>query len=489
MKVYDCFPFFNELDLLELRLQELWDTVDYFVIAEANSTFCSNPKPFNIELNFDRFKKYWSKIRYIMVTDMPRDPNPWVNEGFQRWALVRGLDDLQPDDLVIISDCDEIPRPSAIEFIKNDAEDHDRYQLCHPLFFFKLNYLRTIPDVHEDHGNIVATRGRVFTNPGNERGMFGDWPDCKRLHHGGWHFTYFGDNAQVITKIQNFSHQEENVPEVVNHINVEEMIRQKLGLKWTNSDERFEYVKVDEYYPKTITDNLDKWQHMIIAEETKSVYDFYKTKVNKFSVKNYNRDQYGVIHQIESDPFTYDPLYIDKGYGSFKQKVDEMAYLRLGYILGNIHQPINSILDVGYGTGDFLKTCSNIIPNCYGNDLFNDLIPAGCTFINDITTQHYDVITFFDSLEHHPSLDFVKDLKCNYVAISLPWCHYHSDEWFINWKHLKPDEHLHHFNDVSLNNFMSANGFELIAYSNVEDTIRKPVDSYPNILTAVFKKI
>lgn len=206
-------------------------------------------------------------------------------------------------------------------------------------------------------------------------------------------------------------------------------------------------------------------------------------------IKNYNIDQHGVIHQQDRQPFTYDKNYIDAGYGKLVQLTDEMAYLRLGYIIGVIGRVPQSVLDVGYGTGDFLKVCNRIVDRCAGHDLFRDLLPAGCDFVEDITAQHYDVITFFDSLEHYPDIDFVQKLNCNYVAVSLPWYHNISDEWFSTWKHRKPDEHLHHFDLSSLTNFMRSQGFRLVGHSNVEDTIRKSVSTLPNILTAVFEQI
>ena len=63
--------------------------------------------------------------------------------------------------------------------------------------------------------------------------------------------------------------------------------------------------------------------------------------------------------------------------------------------------------------------------------------------------QFYDIITFYDSLEHFEEIEFVKKLKCNYICISVPNCHYKNDEWFRNWKHRKPNEHLWHFNSKS----------------------------------------
>jgi len=205
-------------------------------------------------------------------------------------------------------------------------------------------------------------------------------------------------------------------------------------------------------------------------------------------LENYNIDQYGVIHQVSCKPFVYNREYVDVRYSNLKVLTDEMAHLRLGYVIGAMGRVPESVLDVGYGTGEFLKACTKIVNKCSGHDLFNDLIPQGCNFIDDITSQHYDVITFFDSLEHYPNIDFVSNLQCNYVVISLPWCHNFNDEWFENWKHRRIDEHLHHFNLDSLEKFMVSKGFSIVSHSNMEDTIRKSSFSYPNILTAVFKK-
>ena len=165
-----------------------------------------------------------------------------------------------------------------------------------------------------------------------------------------------------------------------------------------------------------------------------------------------------------------------------------MAYLRLGYLLGIIREPIYSILDVGYGNGDFLKACSTINIERYGNDISSYKVPEGSVFIDDILNHKYDVTCFFDSLEHFEDINFVKDLKTEYIYISVPNCHNFSDEWFKDWKHRREDEHLYHFNRKSLINFMDECGFDCIVISNVEDIIRRNNLNEPNILSGIFKK-
>jgi hypothetical protein len=202
---------------------------------------------------------------------------------------------------------------------------------------------------------------------------------------------------------------------------------------------------------------------------------------------NYKRNELGVIYQISATPFTYDHDY-GANYNKLGELGPRMAYLRLGLIVGTIGHVPKSIMDVGYGNGDFLNACRGQVPDRYANDVSGYPCPDGATFVTDISAQYSEVISFFDVLEHISDLSFVSNLKCKYVVISLPECHYFSDEWFENWKHRKPNEHVWHFDRRSLSAFMESMGFSTINMTNIEDAIRLPEFEYSNILTGVFKK-
>jgi len=204
-------------------------------------------------------------------------------------------------------------------------------------------------------------------------------------------------------------------------------------------------------------------------------------------LNNYIKDKLGVIHQVESKTYDYNLDYVNNSYNTYGDLPKLISYLRLGNIIGSMGKYPKSILDVGYGNGDFLKLCSEVIPKCYGNDISGYPIPENCEFVDNIFQKEYDVITFFDVLEHFDDINIVSKLRCNYLVVSVPWCHYFSDEWFENWKHRREDIHLHHFNDVALVNFMRFHNFKCISLTNVEDIIRKPIDDNSNILTGVFK--
>lgn len=287
MKVYDVFSFYNEFDVLEIRLEEMWDTVDYFVLLESNTTYVGNPKPYLFDENKERYSKYLSKIRHIKL-DVPYEEqfkvfpreidHTWVREKYQRWASKQGLEDIAPDDLVIVSDCDEIPRAEMIEMIKSDENDYDRYLLYIPQLQYKINYMKI--EHPSRHGVIMVTRGRSFIDPQQEREYSFFWnpkpENTVIVDHGGWHFTYFGDNDHCVNKIKNFAHTEHNKPEIVDEFNIDWMIRNKYGSEGIDNRERFEYVVVDDYFPRCIYENTDRWQSMIIPNAVFHVTDVYR---------------------------------------------------------------------------------------------------------------------------------------------------------------------------------------------------------------------
>lgn len=207
-------------------------------------------------------------------------------------------------------------------------------------------------------------------------------------------------------------------------------------------------------------------------------------------LENYEVDDNGVIRQINRTEFTYDEHYVERSYNTYGQQEKLMSALRLGYVIGSLGHIPDTILDVGYGNGAFLNSCKKLIPHCFGSDIPPAYpLPEGVGFIEDIYSQEFECVTFFDSLEHFDNIYDIKNLKAKYIVISVPCCHYVSDEWFLNWKHRKPNEHLWHFNDQSLINFFSSIGYQRICNTHIEDAIRKPSSKLSNILTATFKKI
>lgn len=209
-------------------------------------------------------------------------------------------------------------------------------------------------------------------------------------------------------------------------------------------------------------------------------------------LENYKRESSGIIHQINiTKTVSYTNEYVENSYEKYGEKPNYISYLRYGYLIGVIGRKPESILDFGYGNGAFLNVIKEDGVNSFGYDITEYDVPLGCEKITheEIFKKHFDVVTFFDSLEHVDDIYFLNKIDCNYIMISVPECHYFSDEWFKNWKHLRPNEHLWHFSKVTIVNFFREQGYEFIDISNIEDVIRKPVDENTNILTGIFRKL
>lgn len=278
MKIYDCFPFYNELDLLDLRLEELYDHVDYFVIVEATTTFQSQPKNLYLKDNWDRYTKYHDKMIHVVVDDAPGDPDAWVNDIYQRNSIMRGLDNADPEDIIIIEDADEILRPEVIDHIRANPKDIMGFRV--PYFNFKLNYM--LVNNHESyHVWTVACRRKYLEQPDAFRGQRFDLTQLplgyedetiRMYEHAGWHFTYLGDTEFVKNKIRSFAHTELNNDQVLNSIDVDAMIARGVG--FNPQDPRpFVQVAVDEYFPKTVL-NSPKYQDRIIPGDAKSAREY-----------------------------------------------------------------------------------------------------------------------------------------------------------------------------------------------------------------------
>lgn len=278
-KIYDCFTFYNEFDILELRLQEHWDYVDKFVIAEANTTHQGAPKDFLLEQNWDRFKDYADKIVHIKVDDMPQSTNAWVPENFQRNALARGLMDADENDIILVSDCDEMVRDAAFEYMKES--EHDLFATRIPLFYFKLNYMMYQPN--QTLIGAIGIRRKYLQTPQRIRDMgvglmqrpwdYNDGRQCS-IPHAGWHFSYFGNEDHVKNKIKSFAHQETNNEYILNQVDLDDIFKNKRGLDANNTNEKFEIVEVDEYFPNTVVNNLEKYSQFIIPNAEANVLDF-----------------------------------------------------------------------------------------------------------------------------------------------------------------------------------------------------------------------
>lgn len=220
MKIIDCFTFFNELDLLEFRLKLLDPHISHFVIAESNLTHSGAAKPYHFEENKKRFEPWLHKITYIPLqqsadglsfnkneTTYNPEGASWKLENEQRNALSVAGTLAADDDLVIVSDLDEIPDPAVLKKLGDIAEPVALSMLFHYYFFNCQN------TGHERwwNGSVVAV-GKQFkqTTPQQLRDKRNDH---KHIKKGGWHFSYLGGIEKIKQKIRSFAHTEFNKEE------------------------------------------------------------------------------------------------------------------------------------------------------------------------------------------------------------------------------------------------------------------------------------
>lgn len=263
MRIYDCFMFYNEFDLLEIRLKELYDHVDLFVIVESNLSHTNNSKSFRFEQHKERYLPWIDKIQYIKHISNASS-NPWTNETAQRLAISQGIQDAHENDIVIISDLDEIVRHNVVQELRQDFTN-TIYGFNMPLFNFKFNFMRVDPGPH-DVWAMAARAGWIKRFSPQElrnlkHNLFNTVPDCYLLNHkeirvfahGGWHFGYLGDNKWLLEKANNNCHQEDINEEFLQQLDVEKSIQEKKC--WNRAwPYRYEIVDLDSYFPTSCRD-------------------------------------------------------------------------------------------------------------------------------------------------------------------------------------------------------------------------------------------
>jgi SAM-dependent methyltransferase len=210
-------------------------------------------------------------------------------------------------------------------------------------------------------------------------------------------------------------------------------------------------------------------------------------------IENYTIDAFGVIHQIDFTPITYDRKYLSY-YEAKSDRTIKLGYQRLGWLLGLLQHMPRSVLEIGYGTGTFIEAAQTTgVPRCAGCDVSPFPLPAGVPFLDWglALDEKWEVVAMFDVLEHVPDLTFLGRLQTDYLALAVPYCRWRElgDAWFRDWRMLLPNEHLHHFDPQSLEALLGHYGFAPVTLNTFEDGIRlRPSETGPNILSGLFRK-
>ena len=271
MKIYDCFSYWDEDLLLELRLNILNEYVDYFVIVEGNKTWQNNPKKLRFDIS--NFKKFKKKIIYIPVEDMPKGDNPYLRENFQRNAISKGIVEAHDDDVIIISDLDEIPNPEKIKAF-NKSMKFAVFKQMH--FYYKINLQSQMNP--NWYGSRICLKKYLKSPQWLRELKFKKRPfwrlDKFRLNNilenGGWHFCNLKSPKQLLYKYKNLC--ETNDPYVFkekidNKYLDEYQIEKKIseGLDIIGRKDSFKKIELSYKFPKFILDNKEMLKDWIIS--------------------------------------------------------------------------------------------------------------------------------------------------------------------------------------------------------------------------------
>ena len=270
MKIYDCFSYWDEDLLLDLRLNILNKYVDYFVIVEGNKTWQNNPK--KLRFDIENFKEFKNKTIYLPVENMPDGDNPWVRENFQRNCIERGLSTAAQDDLIIISDLDEIPNLEKLHNFKKEMR-YAVFKQNH--YYYKINLQSTLNPYW--YGSRVCIK-KFLKSPQWLRNLkFKKRPlwriDKLRLNNiiedGGWHFCNLKKAEQLLYKYKNLC--ETNDPyhfkEKINqkYLDINEIQKNIIsGKDILGREEVYKSKLIDASFPSYILNNYEKYKEWIV---------------------------------------------------------------------------------------------------------------------------------------------------------------------------------------------------------------------------------
>ena len=292
MNIYDCFMYFDEDMLLDLRLNILNKYVKKFVITEATYTHNGSSKKLNFDIK--KFSKFKDKIEYIVVDKPPpnlreiKDDdnveiqgqkkilNGYARDNYQRECLSSGLKNLEQDDYIIVSDLDEIPNLVNLNF---NNLNNKIIIFNQKMFYYKLNLL------YEDFDwyGSKACKKKHFISPQWLRNIkskkYSKWrfdlifsekkySDIHYVNNGGWHFTCVKTAEELEKKLLNFAHHFEYEESGLKINDIKKLISEKRVMYDHNVDQR-DYkwsgksklkVTSKELLPSYIEENLIKYK-------------------------------------------------------------------------------------------------------------------------------------------------------------------------------------------------------------------------------------
>jgi len=295
MKIFDCFMYFDEEIVLDLRLNTLNEYVDYFVIVE--SSFNHKGEKRELKFNLKKFEKFSKKIIYLVYNEVPHKIEPinsadhedeksrkyifnaYLRENAQRNYIFKGLHDADPNDIILVSDVDEIPNLEKINFNKisekliffNQTMFYYKFNLklpnliwtgtkaCKKKNLLSPQWLRNIKDKKYPFYRIDTLFSKAkYTN-------------IKFIIEGGWHFTNIKTAKEIRKKLKSYLHHREFDVDPISVEDIIEIMNNKIAIYDLKVDKRSNKFgngeKLENYnfnlLPKYLQENSQKYKEWI----------------------------------------------------------------------------------------------------------------------------------------------------------------------------------------------------------------------------------
>ena len=308
--IIDSFLFFQELDLLEIRLKYLYPHVDKFIIIEACQSFNGLKKNYNFERNIKRYKKYLNKINYYKISDFHTSPKElykylktkknkssilnflekhyhydkkliwWVLDSYHRECIHLALEKYSNlEDLIIISDLDEIPSLEIINKVKN--KKLETFPIVCKQYEFKY-YLNSL-NKDSWFGSIISPYSIIKNQSLNLLRI--NSKELKIAEHGGYHFTSVGGLIALKSKIENWSHQEFNINIIKNNLEKNLLTGNDVFYRIGERKNKIIRIESSKIYDNLMKEIIMGYKNLIILKVKKeNLYEKFIYKYNQFIV-------------------------------------------------------------------------------------------------------------------------------------------------------------------------------------------------------------
>ena len=297
MKIFDCFMYFDEETVLELRLNILDKYVDYFVIVESSFTHKGDKR--DLKFNHQKFKKFKDKLIYITYDEEPPEirknlinekdneaiksfkyiENAILRENGQRNEVLKGLESAKDDDIILISDVDEIPNLEKLDLTKINEKI---LLFKQDMFYYKFNL--KLPNL--DWTGTKGCRKKFLKSPQWLRNIkdrkypfyrldtfFSDtkYVNIKIISNGGWHFSNLKTASEIEFKLKSYLHHREFDENPLSVEEINDLIKNKQAIYDLKVDKRVNKIgdgsKLEKYpsdkLPKFLQDNLNDYKQWI----------------------------------------------------------------------------------------------------------------------------------------------------------------------------------------------------------------------------------